>query len=67
MNGFKQIIVMLLLLGAGLISPSNGVDDLVIKNPATMLLETAVIILLTTIAILVFKRSKQSHKFFTKN
>lgn len=67
MNRFKQLMVMLLLFGAGVISPSNGVDDLVIKNPSVMLMETALIILVATIAILIFKQRKQTHKFFTKN
>jgi hypothetical protein len=47
----KQLLVGILLLGAGLISPSNGIDDKVDREPLQMLIETGIIIL---IAILLY-------------
>ena len=41
----KQVLLLIMLLGAGLVSPSNGVDDKVDKPPLQMLFETFIIIL----------------------
>jgi len=44
-QNFGLLFTGLLLLGAGLISPSNGVDDAVQREPLEMLAETMLIIL----------------------
>ena len=48
-----------MLLAAGLISPSNGVDDKVSKDPLTMLLETVTIVLVISSAYILFKKGKE--------
>jgi hypothetical protein len=51
----KQLLVGLLLLGAGLLSPSNGVDDKVDREPLQMLVETSAIILAAVSLFLMYR------------
>jgi len=52
----KQLLIALLLIGVGLISPSNGVDDKVDRDLLQMLTQT-VIIMISGIAIfLIYKK-----------
>lgn len=56
---FGLLFTGLLLLGAGLISPSNGVDDAVQREPMEMLAETILIILS---AVLIYYTTGQAVK-----
>ncbi|MBX7127238.1 MAG: hypothetical protein K1X47_16200 [Cyclobacteriaceae bacterium] len=47
----KQLLTGLLMLAAGLISPSNGVDEGIVRDPVAMLLET---LLVVAVAVLVY-------------
>jgi hypothetical protein len=58
----KQLLVALLLIGAGLISPSNGVDDKIECDLFPMLTETAIIMILAIGVLLIFKRFSQENK-----
>lgn len=52
----RQLVVGLLLLGVGLISPSNGVDDKVNMRPAQMLFETFLIIGVGLLAYFIYRQ-----------
>ncbi len=58
-QSFGLLCTGLLLLGAGLISPSNGVDDAVQREPLEMLAETILIILS---AVLIYYTTGQAVK-----
>lgn len=58
-QSFGLLFTGLLLLGAGLISPSNGVDDAVQREPLEMLAETILIILS---AVLIYYTTGQAVK-----
>ncbi len=56
---FGLLFTGLLLMGAGLISPSNGVDDAVQREPLEMLAETMLIIFS---AVLIYYTTGQAVK-----
>lgn len=51
----KQLLIALLLMGTGLISPSNGIDDKVDHGVLDMLLVTAISIISVAVMFLIFK------------
>ncbi len=52
-NNAKSLLVSILLIVAGLISPSNGVDDRSYKTPLEMVLIVAIVLVATTLIYLV--------------
>lgn len=61
----KQVLLLIMLLGAGLVSPSNGVDDKVDKLPLQMLFETFIIIL-AVLSIHFLHRQDGFKRYFLK-
>ncbi|MBA2612817.1 MAG: hypothetical protein H0U95_12650 [Bacteroidetes bacterium] len=61
-NNLKSLFVSILLIVAGLISPSNGVDDRSYKTPLEILSILTIVVVATTliylISILVEKQSE---------
>ena len=64
-NMLKQVLVLIMLLGAGLVSPSNGVDDKVDKPPLLMLFEM-VIIIFVVLSIYFLFRQGGFRRYFVK-
>ncbi len=52
----KQLLIAFLLIGVGLLSPSNGVDDKMDHDLLQMLTQTAIIIVSATAIFLIYKR-----------
>lgn len=61
----KQVLLFIMLLGAGLVSPSNGVDDKVDRLPLQMLFET-IIIILAVLSIHFVYRYVGFRRYFSK-
>ena len=61
----KQVLLLIMLLGAGLVSPSNGVDDKGDKLPLQMLFETFIIIL-AVLSIYFLHRQGRFRRYFLK-
>ncbi len=59
----KQLFVALMLLLAGAISPSNGVDDRVNRQPVEMLIETFVIIAIGVLAYLIHQHLSTHRRY----
>lgn len=58
----KQLLIALLLIGAGLISPSNGVDDKMDRDLLQMLTRTVIIIIAALAIFLLYKRVFEQKK-----
>ena len=56
----QALVVALMLIVAGLVSPSNGVDDKISGSPSTMLMRAVVIIFTTMLLYFVGKKIKSS-------
>ena len=52
----KQLLVALLLVVAGLISPSNGVDDKMNRDLLPMLTQTGIIMMSGIVIFVIYKR-----------
>ena len=63
----KQILLLMMLLGAGLVSPSNGVDDKVDRLPLQMLFETFIIILVVLCVYFLFRQGGLRSYFLKKD
>ena len=61
----KQVLLLIMLLGAGLVSPSNGEDDKGDKLPLQMLFETFIIIL-AVLSIYFLHRQGRFRRYFLK-
>jgi hypothetical protein len=59
----KQLMVGLLLLATGLLSPSNGIDDKVNRDPVQMLIETILIIAAAITLYLILQKFFLSQKY----
>lgn len=55
---FQMLIVGVVLVGAGLLSPSNGVDAAVSSRPLVMLTRAAVILVVVIVVYLMTRRMK---------
>ena len=67
-NNAKSLLVSILLIVAGLISPSNGVDDRSYKTPVEMVLIVAIVLVATTLIYLLSTRvEKQSEATQSEN
>lgn len=67
-NNAKSLLVSILLIVAGLISPSNGVDDRSYKTPVEMVLIVAIVLVATTLIYLLSTRvEKQSETTQSEN
>ena len=62
-DGIKQLLVGLLLLGAGLISPSNGLDDKIDREPLHMLIQATIIMFAGLAIYFTYKRIFLKRKY----